>query len=84
MSLPTYSSNQFTWKARQGSTTTKILGVSGFPRSGFYVSSERTGERRLFLPDSETMLENEFFDGEASAYFSPAGDVKVQVWLGEH
>ena len=77
--IPTFDSSAFTWTKRVGRTTLSAIGQAGFPAS-FYIRSARTGEVRLFLSDAETNEVNEFFDGEASAYFSPAGDARVQIW----
>ncbi|PZR78224.1 MAG: hypothetical protein DI537_42400 [Stutzerimonas stutzeri] len=79
MSIPTFSSADFDWNKGRGSTTVGRLGLDRFPVS-FYVRSERTKQVRLFLSDAETNAENEFFDGEANAYFVPGADVRVQVW----
>lgn len=78
--LPTFSSADFDWKSGTATSTVGRLGVINFPRAGFYIRSARTAEVRLFLPDGETMEANEFFDGEAAAYFVPAGGVSAQIW----
>lgn len=81
--LPTFSSSKFTWKGGKGTATISDLGVRSFPSRGFYIRSERTGETRLFLPNSEKMVANEFYDGEAYDYFIPGENVEVQIRMGE-
>lgn len=78
--LQTFSSSAFTWKNRNGVSSIGKLGIREFPRGGFYIRSERTKQVQLFLPDGETNEANEFFDGEASAYFSPGGHAAVRIW----
>jgi hypothetical protein len=80
--IPTFSSTYFNWKNGQGRSSIGQLGVSQFPNS-FYIKSARTGESKLFLNDAETMAENEYFNGEGAAYFSPGGNAKVLIWGGE-
>jgi hypothetical protein len=77
--LPTFSSASFKWKNRAGSASAGALGLNRFPDRGFYIRSERTKEVALFLPDGATMEANEFFDGEAAAYFVPGGHVTVRI-----
>lgn len=80
--LPEFSSDLFQWKQGKGRGSLDRLDLKDFPRTGFFIRSTRTGKSQLFLPDSDTMVENEFFDGEASAYFAPAGGVTLQIWVG--
>ncbi len=80
--LPTFSSNMFSWKNRTGSSSLPSIGLANFPSEGFYIRSEKTGKSQLFLPDTEKMIENEFFDGEASAYFAPGQGVEIRLWVG--
>lgn len=80
MALPVLDGSRFRWKNRKGSSTLVELGLSEFPRKGFYIKSHKTGGLQLFLPDGETMEAQEFFDGEASAYFVPGGFITVQIW----
>lgn len=77
--IPTFPSSYFDWKNGNGRSTIGKLGLDRFPGQ-FYVKSRRTGAVQLFLNDAETMEANEFFDGEGSAYFSPGGIAKVQIW----
>jgi hypothetical protein len=77
--IVTLQGEYFTWKNGHGHTSLDALGLTRFPDS-FYLRSHRTGEVKLFLPDTVTMTENEFFDGEAQAYFVPAGNIRVQIW----
>jgi hypothetical protein len=77
--LPTFSSRNFQWTGDRGTSWCSDLGIETFPRGGFYIKSERTGQTRLFLPDAATNEAHEFFDGERSAYFVPGGNLKVQI-----
>lgn len=77
--IPTFSSRDFDWRKGSGRTTIDRLPVRDFPAS-FYIKSAKSGEVRLFLSDGDTMVANEFFDGEAAAYFCPGGNVSVQIW----
>ncbi len=79
MGIPTFSSASFAWTQKSGRTTVAQVRVTAFPHS-FYIKSARTGQVMLFLPDNETQEANEFFDGEAQAYFSPGANVRVQIW----
>lgn len=77
--IPTFPSSVFAWKNGRGTATLSDLGsryAGSFPQS-FYVKSARTNESRLFLIDNTRMEDNDFYDGEAKAYFVPGGDVKV-------
>lgn len=80
--LPTFSSNVFSWKNKTGMSSLPRIGLANFPSAGFYIRSEKTGKTQLFLPDTDKMIENEFFDGEASAYFAPSKGVEVRLWAG--
>jgi hypothetical protein len=77
--LPTFSSRDFDWRASKGTATLSRIALPSFPQS-FFIKSWRTGEVMLFLPDAATMEANEFFDGEAAAYFTPGGNVQVLVY----
>jgi hypothetical protein len=79
----TFAGADFNWRKGRGSSTTARLGLAHFPDNGFAVRSHRTGAIQSFIRDDATTLENEFFDGEASAYMTPDGRVKVQIWIGE-
>lgn len=68
MDYPTFNGQDFTWKGNKGSTTLERLGLTEFPRDGFKILSNRSGEIRLFSPDADKMEEMEFYDGEAHAY----------------
>lgn len=74
-------SSLFAWKKimgrHYGSSSLSKLGLSVFPKS-LQIKSEWTGEVLDFTIDEQTMLENEFFDGEATAY--RAGDVSIVIW----
>ncbi len=76
--MQTFSSSSFQWHKGRGTTTLGDLGINGYFPDRFYLKSERTGETRMFEIDSEVMEQNEFFDGEATAYVS--GDVRTQIW----
>lgn len=75
--------SDFTWKRGAGFSTTARLGIDEFPRDRFTIRSHKSGTVQTFHRDDATILENEFFDGEASAYMTPDGRVKVQIWIGE-
>lgn len=55
-----------------------------FLKQGFYIVSGRTGRKVRFIVDGLTNEANEFFDGEAMAYVSDDGFVKVQIWIGDN
>lgn len=80
---PTYMSDRFRWAKGKGHATLEELGLAGakqFPKS-FYIESVRTGAITLMVEDRETMLANEFFDGEATAYHSRDDErITVQIW----
>lgn len=78
--LPTFSSGKFTWHKGKGTASLSDLGLFAFPADGFYIRSIKTGKRMLFVPDTETMVANEFFDGEASAYHIPGRDIEAHIW----
>ena len=78
--LPIFSSEKFSWSGTKGSSTTRRIKASVGPLGrGFYIKSERTGDTRLFLYDSQTMEANEFFDGEYVAFMSPGNDLTVLI-----
>lgn len=83
MKLPTFSSSDFSWRSGEGTSALGRLGLSAFPEQGFYIKSARTGVTCLFLPDSQDMEANEFYDGEASSYFSPSHNAVVYIWVGD-
>jgi hypothetical protein len=70
-------SNMFKWRKGKGTASLADVHMGRFPQS-FQIISERTGKICLFVIDREVMEENEFFDGEATAYMS--GEVRVQIW----
>lgn len=74
-------SSLFTWKKvsgrHYGSSSLTNLGLSQFPKS-LKMKSEWTGRVLDFTIDHETMGQNEFFDGEATAY--SAGNVMITIW----
>lgn len=79
--LPVYSSKEFDWARNNGTTSVERLGITQFPKNGFYIESANTKQQRLFMYDAEVMEANEFFDGEASAYFCPGGGFTVKIWV---
>ncbi len=83
--LATVTGDRITWKGNSGVSTLPRMGMSEhhFPTAGFYVKSQRTGQVRLFLCDNATNEENEFFDGEAMAFFCPGDDLRLVIWCGE-
>lgn len=78
--LPTFSSSKFGWTKDAATSYRSELGIKSFPAQGFYIKSSRTGAVRLFLPDTENMEANEFYDGEAYAYFNPGGGYTAKIW----
>jgi hypothetical protein len=80
MALPTFSSSKFGWTGKSATSYKSELGIKEFPRQGFFIKSERSGETRMFLPDNANMEANEFYDGEAYAYFVPGGNLTAKIW----
>lgn len=79
--VPVFSSRYFTWTKGKGYSNMGMLGLGDyapFPKV-FDVRSDRTGAVKRFEIDQEVMIDNDFFDGEASAYCS-ADDIRVNVW----
>ena len=79
--LPVFESHSFDWMKRHGYSVVGRLGLRDFPRRGFKVRSQRTGEVRLFVEDTELMVANEFYDGEGMAFMSPVGDFRIMIWM---
>ncbi len=75
---PTFSSLDFDWHAGKGTSSIERCHIGPVHPDSFNMKSARTGVTRLFVIDREVMEENEFFDGEATAYIS--GEVRVQIW----
>lgn len=78
--IPTFNGSLFSWKGNNGSSFLTDLSVPDFPTQGFYIRSQRTGETRLFFPNTEKMEKNEFYDGEAYDFFCPGEGLEVQIW----
>lgn len=77
--FPTFNGSKFSWKTGKGLTNLADLGLTSFPTKGFYVRSPKTGRVHLFLPNSQSMVANEFYDGEAYDFFVPGGNVEIQI-----
>ena len=77
-----FDGDMFTWRKGAGNSSLSLLGLTEFP-TDFRISSQKTGKLLTFVSDEETMINNEFFDGEAAAYVSTEGNVKVQIRVGE-
>ncbi len=81
--LPTFRSDKFQWtKTDTGHKAVSWLddlGINRFPSTGFYIESARTKRKMLFLPDRAEMEAHDFFDGEASVYFVPGGNLTARI-----
>lgn len=77
--LPILESRWFKWTGRSGHATLAEVGLNGYAAKGFYIHSAKSNTLMLFLPDQETMEANDFYDGEAYAYFAPGGNVTVEI-----
>jgi hypothetical protein len=73
-----WSNDKAVWSNDKAVSSLTDLGLASFPRE-FVIRSERSGRERRFVIDAERMVENEFYDGEASAY--EADNISVLIWV---
>lgn len=81
----TFNGSDFTWKRsnNSGSSMASDLGIvagAEWPEQ-FYIKSHKTGQVKLFLPDSPIFNghgEDREFVG--ASYFVPGGDLTVTIW----
>lgn len=75
-------SSLFSWREKvagrhYGRSSLSEIGLTAFPKA-LKVKSAWTGRVVEFTVDQEMMVENEFYDGEATAY--SAENVIIVIW----
>lgn len=79
---PLFGVREFTWDRQRDVLVAEAsslgLGVGAWP-SEFFIAGGKTRDLKRFVLDQETMIMNEFFDGEVYAYRSAQTATKVRI-----